>query len=193
MTAPAAVSPTVPVAGNARDQRVWDPLVRVLHWTLVAGVAAAWLTEDAQSAHQIIGYIVVGALTLRLLWGVVGTHYARFAQFVHSPAGVWRYARAVRRDAAPRYIGHNPLGGWMVVALLLTLSAIGGTGMLMTSDAFWGEEWLEELHEMLASGLLVLVTAHIGGVIHASRMQRENLVRAMLSGTKPAAQAGDIA
>ena len=173
--------------------RVWDPLVRVLHWTLVGGVALAWLTQDFQAAHQLIGYLVLAAIALRLIWGVAGSHYARFSQFLRSPAAAIAYARHVRSGTAPRFIGHNPLGGWMIMALLLTLIAIGTSGALLTSEAWWGNEWLEESHEAIASGMLLLIVAHVAGVIHASRSHGENLARAMITGVKTAAQPGDIA
>lgn len=190
-----ATAPLTPPAPPAqpRTLRVWDALVRLVHWTLVSAVALAWLTaEDGRVLHEAIGYAALGAIGLRLVWGFVGPRYARFAQFVRAPQVVQRYAVRVARRDAPRYVGHNPLGGWMVLALLATLAAVGLTGWLMTLDAFFGDEWLEELHEGLASGMLVLIGLHVAGVVLTSLQHGENLVRAMIDGRKRAPAAGDV-
>jgi cytochrome b len=102
------------------------------------------------------------------------------------------YAQAVLRGRAPRYLGHNPLGGWMIVALLLTLAAVGLTGWLMTTDAFFGSEMVEEVHEAMASGLLGLVALHVAGVLLTGWHQAENLARAMWTGRKRGLAPGDV-
>jgi cytochrome b len=174
--------------------RVWDPLVRVLHWTLVAGVAGAWLTSEVgRSWHEPIGWTVLGAVAVRTLWGLFGPRPARFGAFVRGPGATLGYAGALLRGQAPRHLGHNPLGGWMIVALLLMLTAVGTSGWLMTTDALFGSEAVEEVHEALADGLLGLVALHVAGVAFASWHQAENLVRAMWSGRKRAAALGDVA
>ena len=181
-------------ATEVSSQRVWDPLVRVLHWTLVAGVVAAWLTSEAgRSWHEPAGYVVLAVLLLRLIWGFMGSPYARFVQFVRAPRTVWAYGCAVLRNRAPRYLGHNPLGGWMILALITALFATGISGYLMTTTTFFGEEWVEEFHELAAESVLVLAGLHIAGVVLSSWQHRENLVRAMFTGRKAAPQAGDIA
>lgn len=183
----------MPSEGNApRTVRVWDPLVRVGHWMLVAGVASAWLLEDARVWHERIGYAVAAVIVVRMMWGLAGPASARFATFVRGPARTLAYARDELRHRAPRYLGHNPLGAWMIVALLVTLAGIAATGWGMTTDAGFGSELLEELHEALAHGLLVLVGLHVGGVIYTSWRQRENLVRAMFTGRKRAPGANDV-
>lgn len=173
--------------------RVWDPLVRIGHWTLVAAVAAAWLTHEGfGTVHEWIGYAALGVVALRLAWGLVGPRYARFAQFVRSPAATIDYAKALAANRAPRHVGHNPLGGWMIVALLAAVGAVGVTGWLMTTDAFWGDEFMEDVHEALADGLLVLIALHVAGAILASIHDRENLVRAMIDGSKRAPGPDDV-
>ncbi|HET9977918.1 MAG TPA: cytochrome b/b6 domain-containing protein [Burkholderiaceae bacterium] len=173
--------------------RVWDPCVRILHGSLVAGVALAWLTSEAgRRWHEPVGWAVAAIVALRLVWGAFGSRHARFAGFLRGPRAVIDYARAVLRGRAPRYLGHNPLGAWMVVALLATLAALGLSGWLLTTDAFFGSEAMEELHEALAQGLLGLVALHVGGVIVTGRHQGENLVRAMVDGRKRAPAPGDI-
>lgn len=167
--------------------RVWDLPVRVLHGALVAGVALAWATGDELDlVHAWAGEAVLVIVGLRLLWGVFGPRQARFASFVRGPRAVARYAGLVLQGRAPRHLGHNPLGGWMIVALLAALALAGGSGWLMTQDRFFGSEWLEELHEAAAAGLLVLVALHVGGALLTGWLHGENLVRAMFTGIKRA-------
>lgn len=178
---------------GAASVKVWDPLVRLFHWSLVAGVALAWITSEAgRSLHEAIGYAVVGLVALRLVWGLAGSRYARFGQFVRGPGVVLDYARRTLHGAAPRYIGHNPLGGWMVLALLATVAAVAASGWMMTLDAHFGDEWLEDVHEALASGMLGLVALHVAGALFTGIRHGENLVRAMISGVKRAPAPGDV-
>lgn len=174
--------------------RVWDPLVRLLHWTFVASVAVAWMTADeGQKLHQIVGYIALAGIVIRLLWGKVGPRYARFSQFVRRPQAVIDYFQQLLAGNSPRYVGHNPLGGWMILALLVNLALVGITGHLLTTDTFWGSEVMEEVHESVASFMLLLIAAHVGGVIYSSHHHGENLARAMVTGVKPAPRTGDVA
>ncbi|MFN6925005.1 MAG: cytochrome b/b6 domain-containing protein [Tabrizicola sp.] len=122
-------------AGAAMVQ-VWDPLVRIFHWILVAAFATAWLTADeVQPVHELAGYTVAGLVAFRLVWGVVGSRHARFAQFVTGPAATLAYLGAMLRGRERRYLGHNPAGAAMILALLLTLSGTAFTGWLMTDPA----------------------------------------------------------
>lgn len=173
--------------------KVWDPLVRVFHWLLVACIAVAWITHDAgRSIHEPIGYVALGLVVFRLVWGLVGSRYARWTQFVRGPVAVAAYLGDVVQARESRYLGHNPAGAAMIVALLVCVAAIGVSGGLYTTDQFWGEEWLEELHEGLALTVLVLVGWHVAGVAMASWRHRENLLKAMVTGRKRAAQPGDV-
>lgn len=174
-------------------KRVWDPLVRVLHWSLVVGVALAWLTSEAGRAlHEAIGYAAAALVTLRIVWGLVGSRHARFRSFVRAPRAVLNYASRLLRGDAPRYVGHNPLGAWMIVALLGTLAGLSVSGWLMSTDAYFGSEALEELHEALAHALLGLVALHVTGALVTGWLHGENLVRAMVSGRKRAAGPQDV-
>jgi cytochrome b len=165
--------------------RVWDPLVRIFHWSLVALFTFAFVTGDEwKSAHILAGYLVAGLVTFRLAWGVVGPRHARFASFIRGPATTLGYLRNALAFRAPRYLGHNPAGGAMIVALLTTIALIAVTGYMMTTDAFWGVEWVEELHESTVYVTLGLIALHVGGVVLASIEHRENLVRSMFTGLK---------
>lgn len=174
-------------ATRPAEVRVWDPLVRIFHWSLVAAFVASWVSaEDSERLHVLIGYGVVGLVAFRLAWGVVGPRHARFADFVYRPSRVLAYLRDTAALRARRYIGHNPAGGAMVVALLATLAVVCATGYMMTTNAFWGTAWVEDAHEIAASLALVLVALHIVGVAVASWEHRENLVKAMITGRKRA-------
>lgn len=180
----------------APDTRVWDILVRLFHWSLVAAFAVAWLTEDDfETLHQWAGYCVAGLLTFRIMWGLIGTRYARFTQFIYSPARIKRYLRSLLSAHPEHYMGHNPAGGAMVIALILCLgfTAFSGMALLATEGhgplagtlfAGWSEDFLEEVHEFFANGALMLVLIHVAGVLVSSLLNHENLVRAMITGRK---------
>lgn len=172
---------------ESRSVRIWDPLIRIFHWSLVTGVAVAWVTEDSGRLHEADGYVVLGLILFRLVWGVIGPRHARFGGFVPTPRRLLGYLRSTAQGRAPRYLGHNPLGGMMIVALILTLLVTAVSGWLMTTHAYWGAEWVEELHEGAANFLLVLIVGHLAGVVFSSLMHRENLVRTMFTGRKRAA------
>lgn len=112
--------------------RVWDPLVRIMHWVLVTAFFTAWLTEDDfMNLHVGAGYVVAAVVVLRVAWGFVGTRHARFADFVRSPRTTVRYLRDLGRGRAQRYVGHNPAGAAMIVALLLAITATGVSGLAL--------------------------------------------------------------
>lgn len=174
--------------------KVWDPMVRIFHWSLVTCFAVAWLSADEwQDLHEVAGYTVMGLIAFRILWGLAGPRYARFRHFIHAPARVVAYLKDICKGREARHIGHNPAGGMMVLALLLGLSLLTFTGWLYTTDRFWGEDWVEETHEFLANLLLMLAGLHLAGVILASVRHRESLVKAMLTGRKRAPSEKDIA
>jgi cytochrome b len=179
--------------------KVWDPLVRVFHWTLVATFLIAYITEeDFLGPHVWAGYLLLAAIAVRLVWGFVGTRHARFSDFVTSPLTALRYIKDTLRLKAKRYIGHNPAGGWMIVVMLVSLVATGVTGLLVYGAgehagpaaglfAASGDSWekpLEEVHEFFANFTLFLVVIHLAGVLLESIIHKENLVAAMISGEK---------
>lgn len=170
--------------------RVWDPFVRIFHWSLAALFVIAYATADEiERVHVAAGYAIGALIVLRVIWGFVGPRHARFADFVRSPRAILAYLRDLARLRARRHLGHNPAGGAMILALLAMLGGTCVTGYLMTTDAFWGVKWIEEVHEALANGTLVLVVLHVLGVLAASFEHRENLVAAMITGRKRASEA----
>lgn len=164
--------------------RVWDPLVRVVHWTLAASVLGAFFIERPRDLHEALGYVALGAVVVRLLWGVIGPRHARFSAFAPSPMRLLAYLRDIVRGREARYLGHNPVGAVMIFTLLGLVALTGVTGWMMGTDAWFGEEWVEDLHETVATLTLVLVPIHVAGVVWASLRHRENLVRAMITGDK---------
>ena len=167
--------------------KVWDPFVRIFHWSLVALFTIAFLTGDEiEWLHLWAGYAIAALVAMRLVWGFIGPRYARFSDFVKGPRAIASFLKQSIRLEAPRHIGHNPAGGAMVVLLLAMLIGLSITGHLMTTDAFWGSKLLEVIHEILANVTLGLVGLHILGVIVASVEHGENLVKAMITGRKRA-------
>ncbi len=185
--------------------KVWDPLVRIFHWSLVVTFFIAFLSgEEWESLHVAAGYVVAGLVAFRVVWGFIGTSQARFTDFVRSPATVITYLKDLAAHRARRYLGHNPAGGWMIVALLVSLTLTTLTGMaahgtfkvasllIPVAMAYEGKEAggeeeegpFGELHEFFAYFTLLLVAVHVVGVIVSSVMHRENLVRAMITGRK---------
>ncbi len=178
LLAPATTAQTVPV---------WSVATRVLHWTLALGMIAAFVThEGGGRLHELVGYLALAAAGLRLLLGLFGAGRWRFSSFVRGARATAQYAVAVLRKREVHYLGHNPLGGWMVVLLLIDALAAGITGWLYTTDWFWGVQWMEELHGALGEVLLPLLLLHVGGVVFTSLRQHENLAAAMLHGRKRA-------
>lgn len=202
--APIADASSEPVSQN-KWVRVWDPLVRIGHWLLLAAIATALITRgEPETLHQAAGYFVAGYVVFRLFWGIAGPKHARFENFLASPFAAFRYLADLVSGKGTRHIGHSPPGGLMVIALLIAMSLTAGTGMAMESrtpmpaalqNALHIEDrgrddddspW-EEVHEASANLILALVILHIGGVALASIGHRENLVRAMVDGKKRAA------
>ena len=181
------------VPAKAPMRVVWSPAVRLLHWTLAISMITSFVThENVGRVHEWAGYVALAAASVRVLMGFVAGGYWRFSQFVKTPSATLAYARAVWRHSEARYLGHNPLGGWMVVFLLTDAFATGLTGWLYTTDRFWGVEWLEDLHGALGDALLPLLLLHVGGAIFTSWRHRENLVASMVHGRKPAPGPTDV-
>lgn len=172
-------------AGRRRATvRVWDPLVRLFHWSLAACVFGAFLVEDGDTPHRVLGYIALGLVAFRLLWGFVGTRHARFRDWVRGPHAVRTYLRERLSGTSRRRLGHNPAAAVIMLVLLAGVVLVGVTGWMQTLDAFWGAQWLEELHAVLAWGLLGLIGLHVLAALVESFHYRENLIAAMIHGRK---------
>ena len=174
-------------------QRVWDPVVRLLHWGLVGSMTLSWLgLLVIAGVHRPAGYVALAIVAVRACWGFVSHNpHARFGPFVRGPRATWAYLVAVLRRREPRHLGHNPLGALMIIALLADVVAIALTGWLATTDRFWGDATLDRLHSSLGWSLLGLVALHVAGVFFTGWRQRESLVRAMFTGRKRVPEADD--
>ncbi len=165
--------------------KVWDPLVRVFHWSLaLTFIANATIIDDDSKMHLWVGYAIVGLVLVRILWGFVGTQYARFSSFPPSISGATGQLTEIATGRKHIHRGHTPLGALMIYNLLFSILAIGLSGHLMTTDMFWGMEWPEELHEVLVGWAEISVLLHIVAVIVESRRTKVNLPRAMVTGYK---------
>ncbi len=164
---------------------VWDPLVRVIHWTVAVAVIANGFLLDAESTlHHYLGYTVLALVGLRLVWGLIGTRHARFSAFPPNPLGALRHMGEVLGRRGKVHLSHNPLGALMVYNLWATLLVICASGYMMGTTRFFGLEWVEELHETAFDWLMVSVVLHIAGVAIESRLGGVPLLRAMLDGKK---------
>jgi cytochrome b len=186
MTAPSETIESA-VRQTPLQVRVWDPVVRLFHWSVVAGcVLNLAVFTDGKGAHRWIGYAVAAALIVRVIWGFIGTRYARFADFVPGPSKLVAYLKALALGRAPRFLGHNPAGAMMMMALMALLAGVSLTGWMLTLDAWFGDDNLEDLHEALANGLFVIAGVHVVAAVFESWKHRENLVRSMITGRKRA-------
>lgn len=196
MTAESHTTSIRPMAsGHSRPRLVvvWDSVVRLFHWLVVAGfMANMFVAEEGKLIHRWIGYEILALIVVRLVWGFVGTAYARFSNFVPTPSTLRRYARALLAGREPRYLGHNPAAAIMMIVLVLLLVFCGVTGWMQGLDAFWGSEWVQDLHKISAYAILALAGVHALAAVVESLRHHENLVWSMITGRKRAPAGSDI-
>jgi cytochrome b len=180
---------------------IWDIPTRLFHWTLATSFALAWLTSESdtwRSVHVFAGYLMVGLVGFRVLWGFAGSHFSRFSSFRFGPGEAMTYLKQLVSGRAPRHVGHNPTGSLAIYAMLVLTMIVGASGVLtLGSDeqqglaagwfSFSQAQTLKELHELTATLMLLLVGGHIVGVVAESVMHKENLARSMVTGNKLAA------
>lgn len=170
---------------TARRVRVWDPLVRVFHWSLVGCVVLnSWVVEEGEWLHEWLGYTAAGLVALRLAWGLIGSRHARFTDWFPTPRRVRDHVAALVQGQVPEHTGHNPLGALMMLALMALVAGLGFTGWLQGTDTFWSVEWVQELHEGLAETLVWLAALHAVAALVMGRIERTRLVKAMFTGVK---------
>ena len=164
---------------------VWDVPTRVFHWLLALSFTGAFLTAESEryrDVHVLLGYTVLGLVAFRLLWGLLGTRYARFASFAYGPNKVLSYVKSLFTRSPQHYVGHNPAGSWAIYGLLALSLLAGVSGYATYNDI--GGHGMDDVHEALANTLLALVLVHIAGVVLSSLLHRENLARSMVNGYK---------
>jgi cytochrome b len=173
--------------------RVWDLPTRVFHWTLVAAFGFAFISGESDNGfagHARAGFLILGLVAFRILWGFVGTRYSRFSALSLSPVQAIDYLRRLPTASRRRYLGHNPAASWAVVGLLGLVTATALTGWRMQAT---GSEALEEVHEVLAQATLALVIVHVVGALVSSYFHRENLIGAMITGWKKRLEVAETA
>jgi cytochrome b len=172
-------------SGKSEPVLVWDWPLRAWHWALVVFVLIAWFTPSKYDGlHRFAGYVVIGLLVFRLGWGFWGTRHSRFravhARLRAAPAYVW----GLRYGKSGRYMGLNPAGAAMMVALLSLLTVSTITGTMQVTVRFFGVWWVEDTHAYSSDAVMILVVLHVMGTILMSVVQRENLIWAMFTGRK---------
>ncbi len=165
--------------------RVWDLPTRIFHWSLAASFVIAFLTAESEKLrdiHVFAGYTLAGLIVFRLLWGFVGGGYSRFAEFLPTPRKLVGYIKSLINGKPQHYVGHNPAGA-VAIFLLLGFGITAAASGYATYNDFGGN-FMEELHEAAANGMMAMVVIHLAGVVVSSWLHRENLVKAMITGRK---------
>ena len=171
--------------GQPREFAVWDPLVRLIHWSLALCILLNGVfTDPEENLHMWVGYTAAGLLAVRLLWGLIGPRPARFTSFPPSPARALRHLAALRRGDRTVHLSHNPLGALMVYNIWATVAAMAVTGYMMGTVRFFGIDWVKEVHEAAFNWLVISVALHVGGVAFDTWLSKVPLVRAMIDGRK---------
>lgn len=183
-----SASPAKPDASGPATRRilVWDAPVRVFHWLMVLSFAGAYITSEGEAwklVHITLGYTMAGLVAFRIVWGLMGTRYARFSAFVRGPKAVSRYVGSLLRGQPEHHLGHNPAGAVAIVLLLVLTLVVVATGWASYNELAGG--WLGEVHEAASGLMLGVVGVHVAGVVVASWLHRENLVGSMINGHKP--------
>jgi cytochrome b len=165
--------------------KVWDPFVRIFHWSLVGLFAANALFLNAESKlHRQVGYTIAALVALRIIWGFAGKGYARFSTFPPNVAGSIGQMTDLVTGRNKIHIGHTPLGALMIYNLILTIVLIATTGYMMTTDAYFGIDWVQRVHVTAVTWAEISVVLHVAAVIFESARSKVNLPLAMLTGTK---------
>lgn len=168
-----------------REVVIWDPLVRVFHWSTAAlFLANYWLLEGGEDLHEWAGYAIAALLAVRIVWGVAGSPNARFANFLPTRSRLHEHWQQLRSRQLDPSTGHNPLGALMILFMLVLLALTALTGWMQGLDRFWGEEWVQQTHERAADILMVSVALHVVAVIAISRWGGLSLIRAMVTGRR---------
>ena len=178
---------------GARQVAVWDPLVRLIHWSLALTILlnGTFVDEESQT-HEWIGYIALGLVGLRLVWALVGPRHARFSAFPPSPGRAVRHLRAMLAGDRSVHLSHNPLGALMAYNIWASVIAIGVTGYMMTTITLFGVDWVEEVHEVVFNWLVLSVALHVAGVAFDTWRSGVNLFRAMIDGRKTIPEGRDV-
>ncbi|WP_058264472.1 cytochrome b/b6 domain-containing protein [Thalassovita gelatinovora] len=168
-----------------KNCKVWDSVVRLTHWGVALGIVLNGVViNDESKLHTRIGYTVIALVVLRLIWGLIGSHHARFADFPPDPAASMDQLSDMVSGRKHIHLGHTPLGALMIYNLWASILMIGLSGYMMTTIRFWGVEWVEGMHEIFANWVYFSALLHVVAVILESRRIGVNLPLAMVTGVK---------
>lgn len=170
---------------TVRQITVWDPLVRIIHWTVALAILLNVTIVDEDSAlHLWLGYGALGLVLVRLGWGWIGSKYARFSAFPPNIPAALRHLNSLFKSDKPVHLSHNPLGALMAYNIWASILVISATGFMMGTNRFFGVEWVEEVHEAVFVWLMISVFVHVAGVILETKLSKVPLVKAMITGKK---------
>jgi cytochrome b len=169
---------------SAHDVRVWDPLVRLIHWGVALTVLINSFSDAESSFHEWVGYTAMGLVAVRLLWGLVGSHTARFSAFPPNPFAAVDHVRKNLAGKGTVHLSHNPLGALMVYNIWATMIILGVTGYMMGTIQFFGVDWVENVHEVAYDWLITSIVLHVGGVLFDTWLTKVPLAKAMVTGRK---------
>lgn len=186
---------------------IWDLPTRLFHWTLAGSFALAWLTSEGdrwRSVHVFLGYLMLGLVVFRLIWGFAGSHFSRFASFWFGPKEALDYLKQVLSGHAPRHVGHNPTGSVAIYILLMLAVLVGLSGIVTLGGdeqqglaagwfTFAQVQVIKKVHDLGATLMLLVVFGHITGVVVESVLHKENLARSMVTGFKQATAGTPVA
>jgi cytochrome b len=162
----------------------WNIVTRLIHWMIATPVLLDFFIEGGEFAHKILGHTALVMVLLRLAWGFFTTDEARFSSLPFSVKKAFQYAKTIFAQKSIHYSGHNPLASWTYVFMWSLVGALGITGFMMGTDRYWGEDWVEELHETLSNGLLALVVLHVIGLMLDSWKFKRKTWLGMFTGKK---------
>lgn len=171
---------------STHTEKLWDPLIRIFHWSIAAiFVANYFFNEAGDDWHQWLGYIAVGWLLLRFFWGFFGKGAARWSDFFPTRARLTLHIASLVKGQHYHRLGHSPLGGLVMIFMMLCILSLGITGFMMQEiDYFWGEDWVENLHTWIADALMALVIIHLAAALFESYRLKENLPLSMITGKR---------
>lgn len=185
--------------------KVWDISIRLFHWLLLAAIVFCWWSarqDDMLEWHMRSGYLVLGLLGYRILWGFFGSRYARFSHFIYDPKRIFAYFKSLIKGQERHYLSHNPMGGLAVIALIVFVGIQAGTGLFANDDIFLEgplaqyvssatSSALTSFHKQWFNALLALIGLHVSAVLFHQIFRKEKLVQGMITGRKAVEDAAD--
>jgi cytochrome b len=163
---------------------IWDKFVRLFHWSTASlFLLNYFVLEAGEDLHEWAGYVIAGLVVLRIIWGFIGSPRARFSDFFPTPTRLKGYVKTGLRAHSPEQ-GHNPLGGAMILFMLLLLLSTATSGWMMGLDQFWGEDWVETLHSYAANAMFGAVVIHVAAVVVMQKLTGIKLIKAMVRGRR---------